>query len=199
MVASSLSFCCLPDPAALLAAGPDELRGLAQARLLERDPPQPLHRVLALAQRDAPVTRRFALCLPVCPLPVEGVAGMRTHVPYAVVDRCTDWRDGHVALVMTVRNDDIAPADYLAHLKEHVALVRRLFEGQGLDGYYVYAGEEFEWAWLHWPTAGQASAAFATPEGQRGPRHSRSFQHVLCDARILVPAPSSTGTEGEPE
>ena len=65
----------------------------------------------------------------------------------------------------------------MPRLKRHIRLVTQLFEPNGLDGYMVYAGEDFEWAYLHWVDKETSVRAFATPAGKTGPADSVSIQH----------------------
>lgn len=102
---------------------------------------------------------------------------MQLHTPYALVDKAMDWTAGYTSLVMTAKNDALPAKDYVPRLKRHVRLVTQLFEPHGLDGYMVYAGEDFEWAYLHWVDKETSVRAFATPEGKTGPADSASFQH----------------------
>jgi len=102
---------------------------------------------------------------------------MQLHTPYAAVDKATDWTTGYTSLVMTAKNDALPAKDYVPRLKRHIRLVTQLFEPNGLDGYIAYAGEDFEWAYLHWLDKETSVKAFATPEGKTGPADSASFQH----------------------
>jgi hypothetical protein len=127
-------------------------------------------------------------CMPVRPLPAGGVDKMQLRLPYAIVDRAPDWSAGFTALVMALKNDDMPAGDYIPRLRRHVKLVTQLFESKGMDGYMVYAGDNFEWAYLHWTDEETAKRAFATPDGATGPKDSRSIQRPLPRAQIFPAA-----------
>ncbi len=118
-------------------------------------------------------------CLPVQTLPTGGVMQMKLRTPYAIVDNAPDWSKGFTALVMTRKNASFTDEAYVARLKRHVNLVTKLFSNNGMDGYFVYAGEDHEWAYLHWTDEDAAKKAFATPEGATGPQDSKSIQDAL--------------------
>ncbi|HEV2200688.1 MAG TPA: hypothetical protein VGR73_12775 [Bryobacteraceae bacterium] len=128
-----------------------------------------------------------ANCQRVQPLPAGGADAMQLHTPYALVDKATDWGTGYTSLVMTRKNDALPAKDYVPRLKRHVKLVTQLFEPNGMDGYIVYAGEDFEWAYLHWVDRETSLKAFATPEGRTGPEDSASFQHPRGTAVQIFP------------
>lgn len=118
-------------------------------------------------------------CATVQPLPIGGVMNMKTRTPYAIVDNAPDWSKGFTALVMTRKNASFTDDAYLARLRRHVNLVTQLFSTNGMDGYFVYAGEDHEWAYLHWTDEEAAKKAFATEQGATGPKDSRSIQDPL--------------------
>ncbi len=128
------------------------------------------------------------LRLPVRPLPAGGVDKMQRHVPYAIVDKAPDWSVGHTALVLTMKNHDLPTGDFLPRLLRHIKLVTHLFEAKGMDGYLVYAGEDYEWGYLHWTDEAAARLAFSTPDGAAGPKDSRAFQRALVTSRIALPS-----------
>jgi len=118
-------------------------------------------------------------CKAVQPLPPGGVMNMKTRTPYAIVDNAPDWSKGFTALVITRKNASFTDDAYLARLKRHVNLVTQLFSTNGMDGYFVYAGEDHEWAYLHWTDEETAKKAFSTEQGATGPKDSRSIQEPL--------------------
>jgi hypothetical protein len=86
---------------------------------------------------------------------------------------------------MALKNDDMPAADYIPRLRRHVKLVTQLFESKGMDGYMVYAGDNFEWAYLHWTDEDTAKRAFATEDGATGPKDSRSIQRPLPRTQLF--------------
>jgi uncharacterized protein (TIGR02118 family) len=125
-------------------------------------------------------------CSPVQPLPSGGVMQIKLRTPYAIVDNAPDWSKGFSALVMTKKNPAFTDDAYVARLKRHVNLVTKLFSTNGMDGYFVYAGEDHEWAYLHWKDEETAKRAFASPDGATGPQDSKSIQDAL--PRKQIPA-----------
>jgi hypothetical protein len=144
---------------------------------LKADPPPGLAKIMVITSLWRDETLAKANCKWVRPLPEGGADAMQLHTPYALIDKAVDWATGYTSLVMTAKNDALPPADYVPRLKRHVRLVTQLFEPNGLDGYMVYAGEDFEWAYLHWVDRETAARAFATPAGKTGPADSASIQH----------------------
>ncbi|MES2189838.1 MAG: hypothetical protein V4454_06930 [Pseudomonadota bacterium] len=181
---TALSF-CTSDNAASLAQAAASAGNTGKKTVLTgwtiAETPGRISKVVAISSLQHPS------CKPVQPLPAGGVAQMQLHVPYAVIDKASDWSTGFTALVMAIRDDALPAANYVPRLKRHVNLVTQLFETKGLDGYMVYAGEDHEWAYLHWPDEDTAKRAFATPDGATGPKDSRSIQRPV-DRTQLFPA-----------
>lgn len=175
-----LMFCAIPDasiiPAAYDAAAKDRQRPFVIGWELKADPPPELARIVLITSLPQTGNLAKAHCKRVQPLPSGGADAMQLHTPYAAVDKAADWATGYMSLVMTTKNDALPAQDYVPRLKRRVRLVTQLFEPHGLDGYVVYAGEDFEWAYLHWVDKEASVKAFATPEGKTGPADSASFQ-----------------------
>ncbi len=175
-----LMFCAIPDasiiPAAYEAAAKSGKRPFVIGWKLEAPPPE-LAKIVLVTSLPQTGNLAQANCKRVQPMPSGGADAMQLHTPYAAVDKATDWNTGYTTLVMTVKNDALPAKDYVSRLKRHVRLVTQLFEPHGLDGYIVYAGEDFEWGYLHWVDKETSVKAFATPEGKTGPADSASFQH----------------------
>ncbi len=161
---AGLRFATVADTAALPEATITRAWTIAET-------PTGLSTVVALT--DGPIGQ------PVQPLPQGGVDAMQLRTPYAVIDDAVDWSTGHVALVMAVKNQGLSNSAYVERLKRHVNLVVGLFESKGLDGYLVYAGEDHEWAYLHWPDEATAQRAFSTTEGATGPQDAKSIQRAI--------------------
>jgi hypothetical protein len=176
-----LMFCAISDasmiPAAYNAAAKRGKRPFVVGWELKADPPTELEKILLITSLSRAGNLAKANCKNVRRLPSGGADAMRLHTPYAVVDKAADWTTGYTSLVLTAKNDTLPAKDYVPRLKRHVRLVTQLFEPNGLDGYMVYAGEDFEWAYLHWVDKETSVRAFATPEGKTGPADSASFQH----------------------
>jgi hypothetical protein len=187
----SLMFCAIPDgsiiPAAYDTAAKSGKRPFVIGWELKADPPQELATILLITSLSQAGNLAKANCKRVQPLPSGGADAMQLHTPYAAVDKVTDWRTGYTSLVMTAKNDTLPYKDYVPRLKRHVRLVTQLFEPNGLDGYIVYVGEDFEWAYLHWMDKEASVKAFATPEGKTGPADSASFQHARGPAVQIFP------------
>ncbi len=177
-----LMFCAISDasmiPAAYGAAAKGGKRPFVIGWELKVDPPQELAKFLLITSLSQAGNLPKASCKSVQRLPSGGADAMRLHTPYAAVDKAADWTTGYTALVLTAKNDALPAKDYVPRLKRHVRLVTQLFEPNGLDGYMVYAGEDFEWAYLHWVDKETSVKAFATSEGKTGPADSASFQHA---------------------
>jgi hypothetical protein len=187
----SLMFCAISDasiiPAAYDAAAKGDKRPFVIGWELKADPPQELAKILLITSLSQAGNLAKANCKRVQPLPSGGADAMQLHTPYAVVDKASDWRTGYTSLVMTAKNDTLTSKDYVPRLKRHVKLVTQLFEPHGLNGYIVYAGEDFEWAYLHWVDKEASAKAFATPEGKTGPADSASFQHARGPSVQIFP------------
>jgi hypothetical protein len=180
LLAKRMSFCTFADPLSFksslnqLAANATGSTWIAWS--LDEWPMQ-LKKHVAIT--DFPAASHAAGCIQVEKLPPGGVDDIQLHVPYALVDHAVDWSVGFTALVMAIINDDMPREHYIPRLKRHVNLVTQLFESKGMDGYVVYAGADFEWAYLHWKDEETAKKAFATPDGATGPMDSRSIQRPL--------------------
>jgi len=176
-----LMFCAISDasiiPAAYAAAAKGGRRPFVIGWELSVDPPQELAKILLITSLSRTGNLAKANCKSVQRLPSGGADAMQLHTPYAAVDKAADWTTGYTSLVITAKNDTLPAKDYVPRLKRHVRLVTQLFEPHGLDGYMVYAGKDFEWAYLHWVDKETSVKAFATPEGRTGPADSASFQH----------------------
>jgi hypothetical protein len=174
-------FCAISDAsmirAAYDAAAKAGKRSFVIGWELKVDPPQELAKILLITSLSQAGNLAKANCKRVQRLPSGGAGAMQLHTPYAAVDKSADWTTGYTSLVITAKNDTLPAKDYVPRLKRHVRLVTQLFEPNGLDGYMVYAGEDFEWAYLHWVDKETSVKAFATPEGKTGPADSASFQH----------------------
>jgi hypothetical protein len=184
-------LCAFPDAglirAAYAAAGASR-KPFAVGWELRVDPIPALGKVLVITNLPKTGSLASANCKVVQPLPPGGADAIELHQPYAAVDKATDWGVGYTSLVMTTKNDTLAASDYVPRLKRHVRLVTQLFEPKGLDGYIVYCGESYEWAYLHWTDRETSNAAFATPDGRTGPQDSASFQHSLGTSTQILPA-----------
>jgi hypothetical protein len=176
-----LMLCAIPDaniiPAAYDAAAKGGKRPFVIGWELKADPPPELAKIVLITSLPQAGNLAKANCKRVQPLPSGGADAIHLHTPYAAVDKATDWATGYTSLVMTAKNDALPANDYVPRLKRHIRLVTHLFEPNGLDGYIAYAGEDFEWAYLHWVDKEASIKAFATPEGKTGPADSASFQH----------------------
>jgi hypothetical protein len=176
-----LMFCAIPDasiiPAAYDAAVKGGKRPFVIGWELKADPPPELAKIVLITSLPQAGKLAKANCKRVQPLPSGGADAMHLHTPYAAVDKATDWTTGYTTLVMTAKNDALPAKDYVPRLKRHIRLVTQLFEPNGLDGYIVYAGADFEWGYLHWVDKETSVKAFATPEGKTGPADSASIQH----------------------
>jgi hypothetical protein len=174
-------FCTFPDagaiPTAYAAAVRSGVRPFLAGWEFQADPPRELAKVVLVTNLSQLKSLPSANCKRVQPLRAGGVDAMQLRTPYALVDKAADWAAGYTSLVMTMKNDTLPAADYVPRLKRHIKLVTQLFEPNGLDGYMVYAGEDFEWGYLHWVDRETSQKAFATPEGRTGPQDSASFQH----------------------
>jgi hypothetical protein len=186
-----LMFCAIPDPdiirAAYKAVAKDGQRPFVIGWELKADPPKELARIVLITNIPRTGDLSSANCKRVQPLPSGGADAMQLHTPYAAIDKATDWATGYTSLVMTARNDALPAQDYVPRLKRHIRLVTQLFEPNGLDGYMVYAGADFEWAYLHWVDKETSAKAFATPEGKTGPADSASFQHARGESVQIFP------------
>jgi hypothetical protein len=177
-----MMFCAIPDSSIIQTAYDAAAKGGKRPFVigweLTADPPRELAKIVLITTLPQAGNLAKANCKRVQPLPSGGAGAMHLHTPYAAVDKATDWTTGYTSLVMTAKNDDLPAKDYVPRLKRHIRLVTQLFEPNGLDGYIVYAGEDFEWAYLHWVDRETSVRAFATPEGKTGPADSASFQHA---------------------
>jgi hypothetical protein len=184
-------FCALPDASAIPAAYADAVKRRPTTFVvgweLNVEPPPRLAKTLLVTNLSQTGRLAGVNCKRVQRLPTGGVDAMELHTPYAIVDRAMDWRAGYTQQVMAMKNDTLAASEYVPRLKRHVKLVAELFESQGLDGYIVYAGDNFEWAYLHWVDRETSQKAFATPAGRTGPQDSQSFQHGLGGATQMFP------------
>ncbi len=186
-----LMFCALPDASAI-RPGYDAARKTGKHPFvigweLQAAPPRELAKIVLITS----LPRTGILTEPNCKraqtLPSGGPDAMQLHTPYAAVDKAIDWNTGYTALVMTAKNDALPAVDYGPRLKRHVKLVTQLFESKGMDGYVIYAGEDFEWAYLHWIDKEASVKAFASPEGKTGPADSASFQHARGASVQILP------------
>jgi hypothetical protein len=177
-----LMLCAIPEASIIPATHDAAAKGRQQPFVigweLKADPPPELAKIVLITSLPQAGKLAKVNCKLVRPLPSGGADAMQLHTPYAAVDKATDWTTGYTSLVMTVKNDALPAKDYVPRLKRHVRLVTQLFEPNGLDGYVVYVGEDFEWAYLHWVDKETSVKAFATPEGKTGPADSASFQHA---------------------
>jgi hypothetical protein len=184
-------FCALPDasaiPAAFAAAVKGGRRPFVVGWELNVEPPPRLAKILLVTSLPRTGVLASTNCMRVQRLPAGGVDAMELHTPYALVDKAIDWAGGYTQQVMTMKNDALEASQYVPRLKRHVKLVTELFESQGLDGYIVYAGDNFEWAYLHWMDRETSQKAFATPLGRTGPQDSQSFQHALGASTQIFP------------
>lgn len=184
-------FCTLTDGAALAAAH-DAAKPRANSKSFLigwniEEAPTTMSKVVAitsLSKASLPAKG----CQQVRALGAGGVDKMQLHAPYAIVDHVPDWSVGFTALVMASKNDDMPAGDYIPRLRRHVKLVTQLFESKGMDGYMVYAGDNFEWAYLHWKDEDTAKRAFATEDGATGPKDSRSIQRPLPRTQLFPAA-----------
>ena len=196
-----LMFCALPDasaiPLAYAAAVKGGRRPFVVGWELQVDPPRELAKTLLITSLPQSGILADANCKRVQSLPVGGANAMQLHTPYAAVDEATDWAVGHTSLVMTAKNDALPASDYVPRLKRHIELVTQLFEPNGMDGYIVYLGEDFEWGYLHWVDRETSQKAFATPEGRTGPQDSASFQHGRGASVQIYPSQISPGDLGK--
>jgi hypothetical protein len=186
-----LMLCALPDAgvvsAALDAGAKGGRRPFVIGWELQADPPRELSKIVLITSLPPRGNLAKENCKRVQRLPSGGADAMRLHTPYAAVDKATDWTTGYTSLVLTAKNDTIPAKDYVPRLKRHIRLVTQLFEPNGLDGYIAYAGEDFEWAYLHWVDQETSVRAFATPAGKTGPADSASFQHARGASLQIFP------------
>ncbi len=188
-----LMFCSIPDAAIIRAAYDAARKGgkrpFVIAWELKADPPRELAKIVLITNLPQAGNLAKENCRRVQPLPSGGADAMQLHTPYAAVDKAADWTTGYTSLVMTAKNDVLPAMDYVPRLKRHIRLVTQLFEPHGMDGYVVYAGQDFEWAYLHWVDKETSVKAFTTPEGKTRPADSASFQHGRGASVQFLPDP----------
>ena len=180
LIAKRMSFCTFEDPLAFKSAVNQASASASGATWIAwslDEWPQALKKHVAITDFSSATSAMG--CTRVEKLPAGGVQDIQLHVPYVLVDHAVDWSVGFTALVMAIKNNDMPIEHYMPRLKRHVNLVTQLFESKGMDGYVVYAGADFEWAYLHWKDEDTAKRAFATPDGATGPQDSRSIQRPL--------------------
>lgn len=90
---------------------------------------------------------------------------LEADTPVDVFGTPVDWQRGFTGVFVGLRRPEVPREEFLARLTAHLVHVREQLEPLGLDGYVVSATEEYELAWMHWPSRELADEAYQTPAG----------------------------------
>jgi len=96
----------------------------------------------------------------------EKPAQLEPSVAYSILPPALNWNDGFSLVYIGTRKNDITAAQYLARLKSHIELASRKMGPQGLRGYIVIANEDYEVAYLNWPSQEAHDRAVASLSGK---------------------------------
>ena len=80
--------------------------------------------------------------------PPELVSG----AAYDMIGQSIDWATGYTLAYIGIRKDSISTPEYLRRLKAHLELAKRSMVPQGLRGYIATVHDQYEVAYLNWPT-----------------------------------------------
>ena len=81
---------------------------------------------------------------------------------YDVLVRPVDWQKGYSTVYVGLRDPKRTPAEFLEGLRKHVVAMRDALAPRGADGYIFVGTDDYELAFLHWPSRKAADAAFAS-------------------------------------
>lgn len=109
---------------------------------------------------------------------------------YDLVGTPIDWSTGYTLVFIGTKKAQIAPSDFLKHLKIHIELAHRHMVPQGLRGYIVTAHENYEVAYLNWTSKAAHDRALDSLGGKA----------VFADAgKIMDPLMYQEATDAGPE
>lgn len=110
--------------------------------------------------------------------------------PYDVLGKPVDWQTGYSSFYIGLRKKGVTPKEFLKGMGEHVRVVAQSLAPLGLDGYVMVAGDDYEAAYLHWPSQKAAEAAFASEAA----RPVIETGTAILDNLLFVPVEPFTGT-----
>jgi hypothetical protein len=105
-----------------------------------------------------------------------------------------DWSRGHTLFFLGTRKSGVSTTEFLARLREHVALASSVLKPQGMTGYIVIANDNYEAAFINWESKEAMERAFAQASGQNIGADARTFMDVMMWNEVTtLKGPLATG------
>lgn len=121
---------------------------------------------------------------------------LENNVAYDVAARAVDWRKGHTTFFIGTRKPGVSSQEFLKRLSAHVIAAQAVL---ALNGYIIVANENYEIAFMNWPSKEKMAALFSTKGGQALQKDAASFMDTLqwnevqiFDQKSVTPGESYT-------
>jgi len=125
--------------------------------------------------------------------PPDGGA-MSSGVLYDVSPAKTGWTSGYRTLWIGRRSKNCPERDFLPRLTEHLNIARKALGAGGLEGYVIYATEDYEIAYGKWKDRESMTRSLQSKEGRAAVEDGNSFMDKVL-FRELTEIPHFTFLE----
>jgi len=108
---------------------------------------------------------------------------------YDISPSMADWKAGYRTLWIGRRSKDCPQQMFLTRLTEHLNLARKALGPGGLEGYVIYATEDYEIAYGKWKDRESAARSLQSKEGRAAVLDGESFMEKVLFREITeIPA-----------
>jgi putative intracellular protease/amidase len=96
----------------------------------------------------------------------EKPAKLESHLAYSMFSPVLDWTQGYTLAFIGARRASLDSKTFLTRLQSHIELAADKLKPFGLRGYIVIANENYEIAYLNWPSKKAHDLAFESEGGK---------------------------------
>jgi putative intracellular protease/amidase len=103
---------------------------------------------------------------------------------YDISPSMADWKAGYRTLWIGRRSKDCQQQEFLTRLTEHLNLARKALGPGGLEGYVIFATEDYEIAYGKWKDRESAARSLQSKEGRAAVLDGESFMEKVLFREI---------------
>ena len=103
---------------------------------------------------------------------------LKTGIAYQMTPYCT-WNSGTTKILVARNKPNVSPEKFQEELSKHLFLARNILVPQGLRGYLVYVGADFEIALLNFESEQQQQLIWGSKESVQANVHAASFLELV--------------------
>jgi len=106
-------------------------------------------------------------------------SALTSNSAYDMIGKNIDWAQGANFVFIGTRQKSQSTVQFLAHLKTHIELAKKVMTPKGLRGYIIIANENYEIAYLNWESKDAHDKVLQSPEGQVVLKDAGEFMDTL--------------------